>query len=1220
MISFTPRKNLGLRGVGVTVVTAVITLTVGLSFGTASAAEAPTSGPKFIPTQPKIEASQFNSGTDKKPKVVSPNPFLSYLPTNVRPDYEPWLKIMQTKAKQLRTEQIEARVAAGYSPTAFLAVNEAESSGVIGVNDSPFTAEYIAGFGTGDGDDGEADVDGNLQPSSLTPDPLSLNAEDDGDINKATVTGLLSNTALAATGTIGDGPFGSAQLPVSGIDVSVEPNGTLTDANAIAMTPQLALVEVEAVIGDGAYGSGGTGEGDFDIYSIPVTTGQWIQVVALRTGGDTTFRPVIALFDSAGVILDAADDTGSEGTAVLQGVVEGPPETWYIAVGGNVNFDATPDFNDFPSDLEDPLTGPGAGSEGTYQLQVIYPMPGDFDVLEFDALAGDIIVIEVDTDGQVPGELDPIVGLFDSAGNVLLDDFGFEAINDDDPNASGPDSSTDSYLTHTIAADGTYYAFIGAYTTFPPDVTAFPSNRFDSSTGPFTGSEGDYDVVLGRFTQDVDFYSFDLEAGDIIGANITGPTANFLSLWAPDGGTLLAATPFDTAGAHPPASQLPLGGNSSFGYIVNAPGTYFMGVLSGFDDYTLELRSFRPPQEATRTKQRVFLDFDGEEADTSVFGSTIIPANQPVTLSPLSAFLSNWGLTPGDEDAVIDAIVATVEQRLSAHIKSMGMSDIFNIEILNSRDHADPWGDADVSRIIIGGTIAESGIDTIGIAQSVDLGNFDQAEDSLVLLDNLSDPNSLNPNSLNSFTLDASKTIIDLIGDGVGKIAVHEAGHFFANWHTTNLNLTYDIMDEGGDLAGLIGVGPDAVFGTPDDIDVNFGTDTFSINEAFIGVEDTLNNMSYGLPGPPDVLPLLVPLPDINSDSIEDLAVLREGSIIAEIRSGTNGALQRNIEFFMEFAATPVTAVALPDSDGNGVHELAVLATRDSDGRAVAEIQNLSGDPAPRYVWFAADHTPVAMTVVDDDADGNGVVELATLSRRDSDGRGKVEVKNAFGPTNPKILWAGAGLTSTDVEVVGDKDSNGIPEIAILSTRDSDGRIVAEIKNAAGATLPTAVWFAPGHTAIDMVAVDDKDSNGIPEVAVLSRRDSDGRNVVEIKNAAGPTAPVAVWFAPGMTATEVRKVNDADSNGVPEVAVLSVRDSDGRILVEVKNVFGATNPNPIWYSPGYTARGLATIADTDSNSVEEALVLMIRDSDGRILVQGRNASGSPAPNNYWFSP
>jgi hypothetical protein len=364
----------------------------------------------------------------------------------------------------------------------------------------------------------------------------------------------------------------------------------------------------------------------------------------------------------------------------------------------------------------------------------------------------------------------------------------------------------------------------------------------------------------------------------------------------------------------------------------------------------------------------------------------------------------------------------------------------------------------------------------------------------------------------------------------------------------------------------------------------------------------------------------LVPLPDINADTIEDLALIREGSTIAEIRSGSNGASQREISFFQEFGATPITAAALPDSDGNGVHELAVLGTRDSDGRAVVEIRNLAGDPLPRYVWFADDHSPVDMTVIDDDADNNGVVELAVLSRRNSDGRGLVEVKNAFGATNTRALWAGEGLTSSEVEVIPDADANGVPEIAILSTRDSDSRIVAEIKNAAGATNPNAVWFSAGHTAIDLVAVDDKDANGIPEVALLSSRNSDGRNVVEIKNADGPTLPVAVWFAEDHTATAVRGLRDVDNNGVPEVAVLSVRGSDGRILVEVKNASVTTNPNALWYSEGYSAVGMATIDDTDGNNVDEVLVLMIRESDGRIVAQGRNAAGTQSAKNFWFSP
>ena len=60
--------------------------------------------------------------------------------------------------------------------------------------------------------------------------------------------------------------------------------------------------------------------------------------------------------------------------------------------------------------------------------------------------------------------------------------------------------------------------------------------------------------------------------------------------------------------------------------------------------------------------------------------------------------------------------------------------------VLNSRDDADPFGQPNVSRLIVGGTVDESGIDTIGIAQSIDPGNFDTEETALILLDYVSEP------------------------------------------------------------------------------------------------------------------------------------------------------------------------------------------------------------------------------------------------------------------------------------------------------------------------------------------------------------------------------------------------------------------------------------------------------------------------------------------------
>lgn len=44
-----------------------------------------------------------------------------------------------------------------------------------------------------------------------------------------------------------------------------------------------------------------------------------------------------------------------------------------------------------------------------------------------------------------------------------------------------------------------------------------------------------------------------------------------------------------------------------------------------------------------------------------------------------------------------------------------------------------------------------------------------------------------------------------------------------------------------------MGVGPDEVFGTADDIDVDFGEDLFVPSEGFTGIEDTLNTVAFGL-------------------------------------------------------------------------------------------------------------------------------------------------------------------------------------------------------------------------------------------------------------------------------------------------------------------------------------------------------------------------------------
>jgi hypothetical protein len=365
-------------------------------------------------------------------------------------------------------------------------------------------------------------------------------------------------------------------------------------------------------------------------------------------------------------------------------------------------------------------------------------------------------------------------------------------------------------------------------------------------------------------------------------------------------------------------------------------------------------------------------------------------------------------------------------------------------------------------------------------------------------------------------------------------------------------------------------------------------------------------------------LPVVCPMPDLNGDGTPDLATVLAGVPRAEIRSGADGTLIRTLPI-LDDAHEPSAAEVLPDSDGNGVLELGVLAARISDSRPIVEIRNLDGSGDVRSILFAPGHTPVALAVVTD-ADDDGNVELAVLSTRNRDGRGVVEIKDANDALNAQTFWAPAGMTSHDVEIVPDADNNGGPEVALLATRISDGSPLVRIWNADGTGTPYTRSFRLGHMAIDLAVIPDKDADGIPEIAVLSSRESDGRLLVELKNGSGATNHFQYWLPPGLTGVALEALTPADGSAVPEIAVLTQRESDDRILVTVRNAFGADTPRSIPYTVGYTALGLSAFSDTNGNGQEETGVLMSREGDGRILMQRRDAFGPSKPQNVWFAP
>jgi hypothetical protein len=446
---------------------------------------------------------------------------------------------------------------------------------------------------------------------------------------------------------------------------------------------------------------------------------------------------------------------------------------------------------------------------------------GDFDFYKLTAKAGMEVVADLDTP---TGDLDTVTALYSATGRLL-------ASNDDESIIS-----LDSLLRYQVTADGTYYLMISGFGAG----TALPADPNDSASGPGVGSEGPYNLTLSAAYTDTDAYSLDLAAGDVIGATVKG-AARRLSVYDPRG-RLVIGSGQDATGTYPASTPLPGGGNAVIDHVAAQTGRYTLAVSEGGGAYDVTVEVYRPgPEtEAAGTVQTLFLDLDGERLNTTPFGGSGVR-----TLSPLRGFLGRWGLTAADEDALVDRIVATVRENYQEDLAARGNNGRFAVRILNSRDDADPWGQPNVSRVVLGGSVAQSGMSTIGISQSVDPGNFARQETAVVLLDTLSDPAGT-PGSLNTY-LTAASDRVGFVGRALGIAASHEAGHFYGSWHADQFDTVPDIMDQGGNFPVLYGVGADGAGGTADDVDVDFGEDTLNPSEGFLGTQDSLDNTAFAL-------------------------------------------------------------------------------------------------------------------------------------------------------------------------------------------------------------------------------------------------------------------------------------------------------------------------------------------------------------------------------------
>lgn len=375
---------------------------------------------------------------------------------------------------------------------------------------------------------------------------------------------------------------------------------------------------------------------------------------------------------------------------------------------------------------------------------------------------------------------------------------------------------------------------------------------------PSVNVSGAFTPTAAGFTADVDYYRFSLKAGDIFNAqgNAAASDLSFIKLNANGSlGTEYAGNDLPIGALTPGSSPLLTGGTASLAVVVPEDGEYVLRVgtsavqFSVAGQYTLNLRTFRPEIESKPigTHQIIYLDFDGSIFDLS----EIALGTGTLRIPPFEEAMDNLGFQAQDADPLITRILAEVDENFNdlgfvgnnGNYGLTGTPGEYKVTILNSRDHQDPWGLENVSRVLIGGTDVVFGGAVFGVASSVDIGNFDLEETALVF------PEMYAGIEAAIDGLAPGSSLVDLYGTAMGLTISHEIGHYLGGSHQINTNSNNVIMDTGGNLPGRLGVGPDLIFGSEDDRDTDFGVDRYDAAASVIqfGTHDTINAFAFGL-------------------------------------------------------------------------------------------------------------------------------------------------------------------------------------------------------------------------------------------------------------------------------------------------------------------------------------------------------------------------------------
>jgi PKD repeat protein len=287
----------------------------------------------------------------------------------------------------------------------------------------------------------------------------------------------------------------------------------------------------------------------------------------------------------------------------------------------------------------------------------------------------------------------------------------------------------------------------------------------------------------------------------------------------------------------------------------------------------------------------------------------------------------------------------------------------------------------------------------------------------------------------------------------------------------------------------------------------------------------------------------------------EMLAVLQrndDGDIRVNFRRAVDGSDAGDIQYF-DNTWTPIGLLTVSDAGGDGVAGVGVLAENPAGQQAIEVYLVSTGDFVNQVLFF--NNIWKASHAVDlGEFNGNGVSELAVLATNNA-GKHAVETRDTLsGKQISRHFFLGPTNTMKGLAQSADVDGNGKPELIVLGNKDAANNTAQAKDVKTGALVSKPGSFAPPFVGFALRSMGDVDGNTSPEMVIGAFDDGNDITRVQVRDVLNGTLTLNTGIlSAAFDPRDLEILEDVSGNGIQELVAAGLNRDTLAIRVQTRD-------------------------------------------------------------------